>query len=91
MLELTRKNFELHIGKTTLRSLSVCVAKHNTEEEPELAARFGIRNIPTLMVFRNGKMLRFLLDRVIKSQYATLTTDRMVDLTCCHMCFEVYS
>ena len=37
---------------------SVCVAKVNTEEEPNLAARFGIRSIPTLMIFRNGKMLR---------------------------------
>lgn len=37
---------------------SVCVAKVNTEDEPDLAARFGIRSIPTLMLFRNGKMLR---------------------------------
>lgn len=31
------------------------LAKVNTEEEQALAARFGIRSIPTLMVFRNGR------------------------------------
>jgi thioredoxin 2 len=29
--------------------------KVDTEREPELANRYGIRGIPTLMVFRNGK------------------------------------
>jgi thioredoxin 2 len=31
------------------------LAKLNTEDEPELAARFGIRGIPTLIAFANGK------------------------------------
>lgn len=29
--------------------------KVNSDEEPQLAARFGIRSIPTLIVLRNGK------------------------------------
>src|SRR5215470_12280871 len=33
---------------------SVRLAKLNTEDEPELAARFGIRGIPTLIAFENG-------------------------------------
>ena len=33
------------------------LAKVNTEAEPELAARFGIRSIPTLAVFRGGHEL----------------------------------
>jgi thioredoxin 2 len=31
--------------------------KVDTEREPQLAARYGIRGIPTLMVFHKGKMV----------------------------------
>ena len=31
------------------------LAKLNTEDEQALAARFGIRSIPTLILFRNGR------------------------------------
>jgi thioredoxin 2 len=31
------------------------LAKVNTEEEQQLAARFGIRSIPTIALFRNGR------------------------------------
>ena len=31
------------------------LAKVNTEDEQQLAARFGIRSIPTLALFRRGK------------------------------------
>ncbi len=33
----------------------VRLAKLNTEDEPDVAARFGIRSIPTLIAFRNGR------------------------------------
>jgi thioredoxin 2 len=33
----------------------VRLAKLNTEAEPDIAARFGIRGIPTLIAFRNGR------------------------------------
>lgn len=33
----------------------VRLAKLNTEAEPQIAARFGIRSIPTLIAFRNGR------------------------------------
>jgi thioredoxin 2 len=38
--------------RTTMR-----VAKLNTEAEGQIAARFGIRSIPTLMVFHHGKVV----------------------------------
>jgi len=37
---------------------SIRVAKLNTESEGEIAARFGIRSIPTLVIFHHGKIVR---------------------------------
>lgn len=32
------------------------VIKIDVDKNPQLAARFGIRGVPTLMIFRNGEM-----------------------------------
>ena len=37
---------------------ALLVAKVDTEALPELAARFGVRSIPTLMLFRSGKIAK---------------------------------
>lgn len=34
------------------------VGKVNVDEQPELAGQFGIMSIPTLVVMRNGKIVR---------------------------------
>ncbi|SMH28753.1 thioredoxin [Mesorhizobium australicum] len=34
----------------------VKIAKLNIDENPELAAQFGVRSIPTLMVFKGGEV-----------------------------------
>jgi thioredoxin 2 len=61
--------------------------KVNTEAEPELAARYNIRSIPTLMLFRKGdivaqqagaldtQMLRSWLRRHTKSFSSAFQTD----------------
>jgi len=45
-------NFERAATKFPLKTL---FAKVNTEEEQNLGARFGIRSIPTLIIFKDGK------------------------------------
>jgi len=34
----------------------VTIAKLNIDENPELAAKFGVRSIPTLMLFKGGEV-----------------------------------
>ena len=57
----------------TLRS-DMSLAKVDTEANPALAARYGIRAIPTLILFRNGKEAKRMsgaLDAAALSRFAT--------------------
>ena len=49
--------------------IQVRVAKLNTESEQQVAARFGIRSIPTLAVFKDGREIKRQAGAV---NYATL-------------------
>jgi thioredoxin 2 len=49
--------------------LKVRVAKLNTESEQQVAARFSIRSIPTLALFKDGKEIKRQAGAV---NYATL-------------------
>lgn len=46
----------------------VTVAKLNVDENQEIAARFGIRGIPTLMLFKNGEVAATKVGALSKSQ-----------------------
>lgn len=44
------------------------VGKVNVDENPEISMKFGIRSIPTLIVFKNGDVLEQVIGAVPKSE-----------------------
>ena len=51
------------------------VGKVNVDEEPELAQKFGIMSIPTLVVMKGGKIVRQVTGARPKAQLLELLED----------------
>ena len=49
---------------------NIKVGKINVDEEQELAIKFGVSSIPTLMYFRDGKVVKTLVGLRSKEQIA---------------------
>lgn len=47
----------------------IVVGKCDVEESDELAAEFGIRNIPTILFFKNGEVVDKLVGAVSKQKF----------------------
>lgn len=45
------------IDEVAIEVSGVKVGKVNVDEQPELAGRFGVMSIPTLLVMKNGKVV----------------------------------
>ncbi|MCX5592653.1 thioredoxin TrxA [Alcaligenes endophyticus] len=48
----------------------VIIAKVNVDDNPEASAKFGVRGIPTLMLFKDGKVTETKVGAMSKSQLA---------------------
>lgn len=51
------------------------VCKINVDEQPQLAIRFGIDSIPTLMIFKDGKLVNRAIGFRSKEQIEALLKD----------------
>jgi len=47
------------------------VVKLNTDENPQVASQYGIRSIPTLMIFQGGQKVDMVVGAVPKTTLAT--------------------
>ncbi len=54
------------------------VVKLNTDENPETASKYGIRSIPTLMIFKGGQKVDMVVGAVPKTTLAS-TLDKYVN------------
>lgn len=53
----------------------VRVGKINVDEQPELASRFGVMSIPTLIVFKNGEAVRRSVGVIPRAKIEELIAD----------------
>ena len=53
----------------------VTIAKLNVDENPETAAKFGIRGFPTLILFKDGKVAATKVGALSKSQLTAFLND----------------
>jgi len=49
----------------------VVVGKVDVEEQDELAAKFGIRNIPTVLFVKNGEIVDKIVGATAKTEYVS--------------------
>jgi thioredoxin len=49
------------------RAGTLRVTKVNTEDHPQLSARFGVRSIPTLLIFNGGELKETMIGLTSKS------------------------
>ncbi|HCQ23120.1 MAG: thioredoxin [Aphanizomenon sp.] len=47
------------------------VVKVNTDENPQIASQYGIRSIPTLMIFKDGQKVDMVVGAVPKTTLST--------------------
>ena len=57
------------------------VVKLNTDENPNIATKYGIRSIPTLMIFKEGQRVDMVVGAVPKSTLTTTVEKYILDLS----------
>ena len=56
---------------------NVIIAKHNIDEEPNCAVKFGVRGIPTMILFVDGKQKAVKVGATTKSNIVSWIKDNI--------------
>ena len=56
---------------------NVIIAKHNIDEEPNYAVKFGVRGIPTMILFVDGKQKSVKVGATTKSNIVSWIKDNI--------------
>lgn len=59
-----------HLDRASLALVTI-----NIDEQPDEALSWGVRSVPTLMIFNNGKMLRRKIGFVTRTQIQEMLDD----------------
>jgi thioredoxin 1 len=68
IVHVTDESFENEVLKSDSPVLVLKIAKLNIDENPDTPPKYGIRGIPTLMLFKNGHVEATKVGALSKSQ-----------------------
>lgn len=54
---------------------SVVISKVNVDENPQIASKFGVRSIPTILIFKNGEIKETLVGLKQQAELTSLLLD----------------
>tara|TARA_B100002019_G_scaffold146860_1_gene126504 strand:- start:545 stop:859 length:315 start_codon:yes stop_codon:yes gene_type:complete len=54
---------------------SAVISKVNVDENPQLASKFGVRSIPTILIFKNGEIKETLVGLKQQAELTSLLID----------------
>ena len=68
VIKINKENFASEVLNSDKTVLLGKVGKINVDEQPELAAQFGVASIPMLAVMKNGKLVNYAVGARPKAQ-----------------------
>ncbi len=71
-------NFAPTFSEVAKQQTSVLFVKVDTEDQQQLGAKYNIRSIPTLMVFKRGKMVDILNGALPAAQFKTWLAEALL-------------
>lgn len=71
-------NFAPTFNEVAKQQTSVLFVKVDTEDQQQLGAKYNIRSIPTLMVFKRGKMVDILNGALPAAQFKTWLAEALL-------------